>query len=94
MQKINNLDVYTTGMQKSLNDKLFFVDKVDGIDRIVDFGCADGAFLREMYKINPDINYVGYDNNVNMLIAAQSKTDFDKYKTITYTAQLGSLDVN
>lgn len=94
MQKINNLDVYTTGMQKSLNDKLFFVDKVDGIDRIVDFGCADGAFLREMYKINPDINYVGYDNNVNMLIAAQSKTDFDKYKTITYTAQLGSLDDN
>ena len=94
MQKINNLDVYTTGMQKSLNDKLFFVDKVDGIDRIVDFGCADGAFLREMYKINSDINYVGYDNNVNMLIAAQSKTDFDKYKTIIYTAQLGSLDDN
>lgn len=94
MQKINNLDVYTTGMQKSLNDKLFFMDKVNDIDKVIDFGCADGAFLREMYKINPDINYVGYDNNVNMLIAAQSKTDFDKYKTITYTAQLGSLDDN
>ena len=94
MQKINNLNIYISGMQKSLNDKLFFVDKVDGIDRIVDFGCADGAFLREMYKINPDINYVGYDNNVNMLIAAQSKTDFDKYNTITYTGQLGSLDDN
>ena len=46
MEQINNIDVYTAGMQKSLSDKLFFVDKVDDISRIVDFGCADGSLLR------------------------------------------------
>lgn len=94
MQKINNLDVYTTGMQKSLNDKLFFIDKVDGIDRIVDFGCADGAFLREMYKINPDIDYVGYDNNVEMITQARNSTDCEKFKNIRFTDEYAFSNTN
>lgn len=94
MQKINNLDVYTTGMQKSLNDKLFFIDKVDGIDRIVDFGCADGAFLREMYKINPDIDYVGYDNNVEMITQARNSTDCAKFKNIRFTDEYAFSNTN
>lgn len=48
MEQINNIDVYTSGMQKSLADKLFFVDKVDDIDTVIDFGCADGSLLREI----------------------------------------------
>ena len=94
MQKINNLDVYTTGMQKSLNDKLFFMDKVDGIDRIVDFGCADGAFLRKMYKINPDIDYVGYDNNVEMITQARNLTDCEKFKNIRFTDEYAFSNTN
>lgn len=94
MKKINNLDVYTTGMQKSLNDKLFFIDKVDGIDRIVDFGCADGAFLREMYKINPDIDYVGYDNNVEMITQARNSTDCEKFKNIRFTDEYAFSNTN
>lgn len=48
MEQINNIDVYTSGMQKSLANKLFFVDKVDDIDTVIDFGCADGSLLREI----------------------------------------------
>ena len=39
--EISNVDNYVEGMQKSLDDKLFFVDKLD-FDVIVDFGCANG----------------------------------------------------
>ena len=74
VQKINNLDVYTTGMQKSSKDKLFFMDKVDDVDVIVDFGCADGTLIQEMYKINPNIRYLGYDNSLDMIKRARTFT--------------------
>lgn len=84
MQKINNLDVYTTGMQKSLNDKLFFMDKVNNIDKVIDFGCADGALIREMYKVNQNIKYLGYDNSLNMIYKARLNTDYEKFKNVMF----------
>lgn len=94
MEQINDIDVYTAGMQKSLNDKLFFIDKVDDIGRVVDFGCADGSLLREMYKINPDINYVGYDNNIEMITQARNSTDCKKFKNIRFTDEYAFSSTN
>ena len=85
MQKINDLNVYTAGMQKSLKDKLFFMDKVSDIDTVVDFGCADGALIREMYKVNPNIKYVGYDNSLDMIYQARLDTDCEKFKNVRFT---------
>lgn len=85
MQKINNLDVYTAGMKKSLKDKLFFMDKVNDVDAVVDFGCADGALIREMYKVNPNIKYIGHDNSLDMIYQARISTDCEKFPNVRYT---------
>lgn len=85
MQKINNYDVYTNGMSKSYQDKLFFLDKLnEDITGIVDFGCADGTLIRYMNTISNDIKLVGYDIDENMVNLAKSKsshvfsTDFNE----------------
>lgn len=72
MTNIKNIDVYNFNMRKSIQDKIFFSDKVDdNIDTIFDYGCADGSvlgFLREMF---PSFNLVGYDNNPDMIDIAK-----------------------
>ena len=50
---ISNLQSYIEGMNYSMRDKLFFTEIVN-FDVIVDFGCADGTFLEELSKINPN----------------------------------------
>ena len=49
---IADLNKYNTDMEKSMKDKIFFLDhiKVADIDAIVDFGCANGALLDVMPK--------------------------------------------
>jgi hypothetical protein len=46
---ISDLQSYIDGMNLSIQDKLFFMDILD-FDVIVDFGCADGTFLRSYFK--------------------------------------------
>jgi ribosomal protein L11 methylase PrmA len=76
MQKINNYDVYTNGMSKSYQDKLFFLDKIkEDVTGIVDFGCADGALIRYMDTNMSDIKLVGYDIDENMVNLAKSKSN-------------------
>jgi hypothetical protein len=62
---------YNNRMQKSMMDKLFFVDKVEP-DVIVDFGCADGALMKSIRKLS-DVKLIGYDNDPEM---ARRSTDF------------------
>lgn len=77
MEEINNMNDYISGMQKSYIDKLFFMDKIEDVSTIVDFGCADGSMIREMHKVMPKLKYVGIDNNQVMLNIASLKTDRD-----------------
>jgi ribosomal protein L11 methylase PrmA len=85
MQKINNYDVYTNGMSKSYQDKLFFLDKInEDVTGIVDFGCADGTLIKYMDETTNGIKLVGYDIDENMVNLAKSKsshifsTDFNE----------------
>lgn len=76
MQKINNYDVYTKGMSKSYQDKLFFLDKIkESIMGIVDFGCADGTLIDYIGKNTSGIKLVGYDIDENMVSLAKSKSN-------------------
>ena len=50
------------------------MNKISKVKNIVDFGCADGALIREMNKVLPDINYIGYDNNSEMIKIARNKS--------------------
>lgn len=74
---INNYDVYNKRMDKSFQDKLFFLDKIkDNVEAIVDFGCADGALIRHLSELT-NIKLVGYDSDYNMIDIAKSKTNKD-----------------
>lgn len=58
--KIANYSTYNFNMALSLDDKLYFLDKVD-FDVIVDFGCADGILLEKVSKLKPNVKLIGYD---------------------------------
>ena len=71
-KEISSIDNYISGLSKSKNDKLFFLDKVK-TDLIVDFGCADGSIISEIKQKNPEIKVIGYDIDETMLFLARSK---------------------
>lgn len=65
MTRITNITKYNNQMAKSMEDKLFFLNKIEttDVDRIVDFGCANC----ELFKYVPSTwNLVGVDNNKEM----------------------------
>lgn len=64
--KIKNLNTYNKSMSKCMNDKLFFINKVNA-NSFIDFGCADGAMINNLSKLMPNKKFIGYDNNADML---------------------------
>ena len=48
---MNDLAVYNSRMRKSLLDKIFFMDKIDGCDRFLDYGCADGSMIKFLAEV-------------------------------------------
>lgn len=69
---ISNYDQYITGMNTTMSDKLFFSDVIN-YDVIVDFGCADGTFLENLQRMNPNLKLIGYDLDSTMLDIASKK---------------------
>lgn len=84
-------ETYNERMELSMLDKLFFLDKISP-DLIVDFGCANGALLRSISQIKPDVNIIGFDNDQEMVIKYSSKespitTNWDSIKEFIYKAK-------
>ena len=74
---INNYEIYNKRMDKSFQDKLFFLDKIkDNVEAIVDFGCADGALIRHLSEVT-NIKLIGYDQDHRMIELANEKTNKD-----------------
>lgn len=68
MVPIDSLETYTSGMQKSMRNKLWFLNFLgDDIHTVYDYGCADGTLLSFVHQERPDLNLIGYDNNPEML---------------------------
>lgn len=69
MENIVNIHDYNTAMQKTLLDKIWFLDKIDNsIKYIFDFGCADGSltsFINDMFPNHFEFFLI--DNNPEML---------------------------
>ncbi len=88
--EIQNLNGYLARMQKSVLDKLFFLDKVfEPFDNIVDFGCANGDLFKAIYALFGDeYRYYGYDISPEMVRAAKSNVPF-----ATVVADWDSLNV-
>lgn len=77
MEKISDYGTYTDGMRKSMPDKTWFLDKIDGSEEIVDYGCADGALLRYIDDAMPQVfKLTGIDNDANMLQLAKDNLPY------------------
>lgn len=76
MELIENHYSYLSGMQKSLVDKLWFVDKIfHECEAIVDYGCADGTLLNAIGdKFLDNFALCGIDNNPTMLEYAKQNS--------------------
>lgn len=71
---INDLDAYNARMDRSINDKTFFVDKVGDPNLIVDYGCGRGTLLNFISDWFPDANLVGFDIEEDMVEALENGT--------------------
>lgn len=71
--QISDLDVYLNRMQKSVMDKMFFIDKVfEPFENIVDFGCANGELIKAIQMLFGDeYRYYGYDISPDMIRVAK-----------------------
>ena len=81
MPQIQNYDVYVSRMQKSMYDKMFFVDKIidEHIDTVIDFGCADGELIAHLRSFMPECRFIGYDIDCEMLERAKEKAPFAEF---------------
>lgn len=81
MPEIQNNEVYTARMQKSVYDKMFFVDKIfdKNIDTFIDFGCADAELICHLRVFMPDVRFIGYDINNEFLEKARRKAPFAEF---------------
>lgn len=72
---ITNLDTYNARMSSSIEDKMWFWDKVKHTtDSIVDYGCADASLLLRINEEHPYQTLIGYDASDDMLARAKEKT--------------------
>jgi hypothetical protein len=79
----SNINYYNKEMQKGMDDKLFFLNKLPKNQHyiFVDFGCADGSMINTLSSIlesdefkNMHIpnDYIGYDISENMINIAKT----------------------
>lgn len=74
---MKDFNTYKLNLKKSMEDKLFFLDKIDihEYDLIVDFGCGTGELLRKIKRHHPIINgfkLIGYDTSEEMIKEAST----------------------
>ena len=78
---IKDIKSYTENMSKGLDDKLFFLNRINFTDEksylFVDFGCADGVLISALYDIleskGVHAYYIGYDISEEMINLAKTK---------------------
>lgn len=73
----DHFELYAQRMAQSLPEKLFFVENfgLDGVEAIVDFGCADGALLASLAPVLPGVHRIGYDLSELAVARAAKRTD-------------------
>jgi len=72
MNAIADYKFYVSEMEKGLQDKLFFMDKIN-FSTLLDYGCADGMLIESMSNYYPDKKYIGYDFDEKMIKLSKNK---------------------
>lgn len=95
MTPIKNIEVYNAGMRKSMMDKIWWIDKIDdGINTVMDYGCADGALLSMTHDMSPDLQLCGYDFNEDMIGLATQNVPFGNFSDDFYEVSNGIIREN
>lgn len=85
MIPIKDIDEYNSRMKKAMQEKLWWLDKIENDVRVVmDYGCADGALLREIYEKDATWMLFGYDFNKDMVTLARKNLPNGKFSTDFY----------
>lgn len=72
--KIADMESYNLAMSKSMIDKMFFMDKIDeSVTTVFDFGCANAVLIGTLARLFPDMTYVGYDLDEEMIRQARER---------------------
>lgn len=79
MEPISNYDSYSSGMKKSIKDKLFFEGLVEDVDTVIDYGCADGQMLKQIHIDFPDWRLYGVDADDKMIGKAMTNCGSAEY---------------
>lgn len=83
MERISDYGTYTDGMRKSMADKTWFLDKIDGATEIVDYGCADGALLQYIADAMPNVfKLTGVE--INKILPLSSKQKFKRICALSF----------
>lgn len=83
---MKDLGIYLERMEKSMKDKLFFLDFMDEIDTVVDFGCANGAMIKVLAQAYPEKKFIGYDNSIEMV--REAKFNLASFDNVVITNKL------
>lgn len=89
---IIDLSKYNHSMTKPLIDKIFFMDKVEA-DVFVDVGCADGHLIKFLARNFPQHKYIGFDNDYEMVEAANKENPDNILFTENAGRMLKALDI-
>ncbi|MCR4644628.1 MAG: class I SAM-dependent methyltransferase [Oscillospiraceae bacterium] len=97
--RIADLALYLTRMQRSILDKMFFMDKVfEPFRYVLDFGCANGELIRAMMQMFPEYHYLGYDISREMIEAARCHVPdaafFDDWAQIRIPAEKSLINIS
>lgn len=87
MSKIQDLDIYTRRMKKSLQDKFFFIPYLYKLDRpfiFIDYGCADGVLIDSILNLYPNSICIGLDCNEDMLVLARKDVPLIRTKEFSF----------
>lgn len=85
--ELTSITNYNYNMRQSMQDKLFFLGKIDP-DVIVDYGCADGSLFQVLSQDLPGVGLVGYDLEPKMIERAKAK----KIKNSAFTTDWSQIE--
>ena len=89
-KNFTSVSYYNKEMQKGMEDKLFFINKLPANQKyvFVDFGCADGSMINALSAIyeGKDHVYVGYDISETMISIAKTNYHGPTDENVRFTA--------
>ena len=97
-KKFTDIQYYNKEMQKGMEDKLFFLDKLpkDNNYIFVDFGCADGSMINALSNILQGSynRYIGYDISETMIELAKTNYHGPVNANVIFTNEWNEVEKN